>query len=703
MSPQGTGEVWWGREAESRGQPVIVDGPGLAGSQPQLLPASKEAVRAALQARISGFTPDWTNPAPDDSGVALVRLFGIQMEPLLGRVDRLPEKALVEYMRIAGVTPLPATAAQALLTFTVAPAAGGSVVVPAGFQAGASPAAAPAGPAGAGGNAPAPPFGGQVIFETERAVTATPATISALAVAVAGVVSAVDPALAGFTAFGSAPAPGNALWIGLALPQGVDSPAPSLSLALVPAATAGTPPPPVSAGGVPPPAAVPAPLVSWAILDGSAMVPATLLRDETGGLSSGGILELGVPTQWRPGYPPGSAGLPELLWLRALLEYGQYPSPPVFSAVLLNAARAPASRTIYDEPLVMLPDSPGGQTQAQLSQAPVVPGSIQLDVDADPGGDVFGTEPGTTTRWEEVDSLGGYGPDAQVFTVDYATGVVTFGDGVHGAQVPIGFRNVLATQYQTGGGSAGAVAANAVNAPLTSVGFVTAVSNPYPASGGTDTEPDSRAIMRGAQELRTGGRAVTPADYGVLAVNAPGALVARAQGVAGLHPDYPGTPIPGVVGVLCVAPDTGSGLPPVPGEDDLQAVTVFLTTQAAPAGVLVAAAAVGFHLVKVEAWVVLDPGQDQADLLGAAGAALDGYLHPLTGGDAGTGWPFGGPLQHVALVRRLLLVAGVLAVPQLAVVLDGVRYSPCTDVPIPANSLVWPDGHQLLPVPEGGP
>ena len=98
---------------------------------------------------------------------------------------------------------------------------------------------------------------------------------------------------------------------------------------------------------------------------------------------------------------------------------------------------------------------------------------------------------------------------------------------------------------------------------------MTAVSNPYPASGGTDTEADSRAILRGAQELRTGGRAVTPADYGVLAVNAPGALVARAQGVAGLHPGYPGAPIPGVVGVLCVAPDhrhrpapgTGRGRP----------------------------------------------------------------------------------------------------------------------------------------------
>jgi predicted phage baseplate assembly protein len=377
----------------------------------------------------------------------------------------------------------------------------------------------------------------------------------------------------------------------------------------------------------------------------------------------------------------------------------------MFSAVLVNAAWAQASRTIRNEPLVMLPDSPDGLTRMQLSQTPVVPGSVQLDVDVDPGGDVFGTTPGVTTRWAEVDNLGGYGPYAQVFTVDYATGVITFGDGVHGARVPPGFRNVRAAQYQAGGGAASAVAANAVNAPLTSVGFVTAVTNPYPASGGTDTEPNSRAIMRGAQELRTGNRAVTPADYGVLAVNAPGALVARAQGVAGLHPDYPGAPVPGVVGVLCVAPDTGTGQPPVSGEDDLRAVTVFLSAQAAPAGVLVAAAAATFHLVKVVAWLVLDPDKDQADLLRAAGAALDGYLDPLTGGDDKTGWPFGGPLQHVALVRRLLQVPGVLAASQLAIALDGVQHPPCKDVAIPPNTLPWPDpdGHVLLPVAGAGP
>lgn len=688
MSPASS-DVWWGKEAEHRGVPAMVEVPGPAGVQPRLLPATAEAVRAAIQNRIPDFTPDWSNPGRADAGVALVRLFGTQLAAVLSRVNRLPEKALVEHLRIAGVAPLPATAAQAVLVFTIAPAAGASVLVPAGYQVGAAPATG---------------SGNQVVFETGRPVMATPAAMAAVAVEAGGVVSAVDPSLGGFQALGPAPSPGDALWIGLAVPPGVASPAPSLVLGLVAATTAGTPPP-VTAGGVTPLAAPPLPLLSWAVLDGGALVSADLNRDETSGLSSGGIVELGVPAQWRPGIPPGSVGLPELCWLRALLESGEYPAPPELSAVLVNAVPASAIRTVLNEPLERLPDSPDGLTRMQLSQVPIVPRSLELEVDEDPGGDIFGTATSVSSQWEEVGALGSYGPSARVFTVDYATGVVTFGDGVHGTPAPDGFRNVRAARYQAGGGAAGAVAAAAITSPLTSVGFVAAVTNPSPASGGTDTEPDSHAVLRGAGELRTGDRAVTPADYGVLAVNAPGALVARAQGVAGLHPDYPGVPVPGVVGVLCVGQDRHTGQPPGPTEDDLRAVTTFLAAQAAPAGVQVAAASPGFHRVRIEAWVVLDPDADQANLLNTAGAALDDYLHPLSGGDLGTGWPFGGPLQHVPLVRRLLAVSGVWAVPQLNVVVDGVRYPPCTDVPIPPNSLPWPDpdGHLLLPVPESGP
>jgi predicted phage baseplate assembly protein len=685
-------EVWWGLEAEPGDRPPMVPGPGPAGIQPELLTATRESVRAAIRARIRGFTPDWTNLARDDAGVALVRLFGTMAEPVLRRVNRLPEKALVEHLRIAGVQPLPATAAAALLEFTVSAAAGRSVLVPPGYQAGAAPAIGQ---------------GEQVVFETEHAVQATPATIGGAAVEEAGLVAEVDLGAAAarpFPAFGADPRPGNALWVGLALDPAVASPSPSLAIGLVAAAPAGAPPA-AAGGGVAPLPVPPPPLLRWELLDGGRRVPVELLRDETGSLRRTGVVELGLPRSWRPGRPPGGPGLPELLWLRVEFVQGTYPAPPSLAAVRVNLARATAVRTIRDEVLERTEDGPGdGLTRMRVSQVPVLPGSLVVEVDDDPGGDVFGTEggeAGASSRWEEVDSLAVHGPGAQVFEVDHAAGELTFGDGIHGARVPQGFRNVRAVVYRAGGGAQGRVDAQAVSTPVTSVPFVDAVTNPFPASGGVDAEADAAAIRRGPDELRSRGRAVTPADYAALARRAPGAEVARAHGVAGLHPDFPGAAIPGVVGVLVVGPDRADG-PPYPTEADLQAVTAFLTRTVAPAGVEVVAAAPRFHRVQVEAQVVLDPDEAATEVVRQAGDALRRYLHPLQGGDAATGWPFGGTLRHVALVRLLLGVDGVLAVPQLNVVLDGVRQPPCTDRPIAAHALLWPDGHELLPVEQRG-
>jgi hypothetical protein len=78
-------------------------------------------------------------------------------------------------------------------------------------------------------------------------------------------------------------------------------------------------------------------------------------------------------------------------------------------------------------------------------------------------------------------------------------------------------------------------------------------------------------------------------------------------------------------------------------------------------------------------------------------AQINSYLDPITGGDDGTGWPFGGTLSYVSLVRQLLsLVNGVTAVSTLVYVVDGVRGANCTDFPISANSLVWPAIHEVI-------
>jgi hypothetical protein len=174
--------------------------------------------------------------------------------------------------------------------------------------------------------------------------------------------------------------------------------------------------------------------------------------------------------------------------------------------------------------------------------------------------------------------------------------------------------------------------------------------------------------------------------------------VARAHGVPGLHPEFAGKPIPGVVGVLVVPPADESGEPPVPTAATLQAVADFLTREVAPVGVTVVAAPAQFRQVVVEAWVALDPDLERAGVLSRAGDAVTTYLDPLRGGDNGAGWPFGGALRHTSLVRRLLSVDGVLAVSQLSLTVDGIRLPPCADHAIPPNTLVWPRRPLLIPV-----
>lgn len=677
-------DVWWAPDSGEEGN--LVPGPGPSGVQPELVDASREAVRAAVRDRIPGYTPDWTNPDRQDAGVALVRLFGTQTEPVLTRVNRLPEKILAEHLGTAGVRRRPATAAAALLEFTVTPPDGASVLVPAGFQAAAS------GP------------DGQIIFETGQDLYATPATLSAIAVQRAGAVEPVPLGPSGpgraFAPFGDEPRPGNALWLGLA---GTASPFPLLSLGFVVAAA---PPNPARAGGSTPLPLPPAPLLRWDVLDGGRFVPAEVVRDETGGLRASGTVELRVPRTWTPGRPPAARPGPALRWLRLQVAHGSVTTPPpLVSGLRLNMVAATAARTVLDEPLepIQDPASPTARRRMRLSQVPILAGSVVIEVDDDPATDVFGTTTGTTTgattQWQEVESLAAYGPDDRVFVVDHATGEVTFGDGVNGAPVPPGFRNVRAVRYRVGGGAAGAVAAGAVNSVVTALPFVTRVNNPFPATGGADAEPDADAMRRGVGELRSRGRAVAPADYGLLALRAPGASVARAHGVPGLHPDFAGTPIPGVVGVLVVPEGTDdSGEPPVPTAATLRAVADFLAREAAPAGVTVVTGPVAFRRVAVEARVVLDPDQDRAAVLARAGDAVTTYLDPLVGGENGGGWPFGGAVRHTPLVRRLLAVDGVLAVSGLSLTVDGLRLPPCTDHPIPPNDLVWPERPLLIPV-----
>lgn len=688
-------DVWWGKESTGGAGGRVRRAGASSPPRPELAPPAREDVRAELRGRIKAYTPEWTNLRSTDAGMALTQLFSEQMEPVLERLNRLPDKMFVEFLNLAGVQPLPASPATAWLEFEVAESAPQSVFIARGFQIGAQPAEGP---------------DDLVIFETERDLVASPVRVAEVHVQQDNLFQSVElPAKdegAGFLPFGTQPEPGRSIYIGLATNV---VPGPTIALGIRVAAPPGSPPP-VAAGGVAPLPAAPAPQLEWSVLDGAKFLPAAVAFDETGGLVHSGVVELRLPRQWRVGRPRGLGGQPLLRWLRLEIVSGTFAESPVLASVRPNMVRAVAARTVFNEALEPLPRS--RNRQMRLSQKPVIADSLILEVDeggfdaaAEPEVNVAsfpgdapagGAEKKTKTKlWRQVADLGAHGPEAEVYVLDPLEGVVTFGDGVHGAPVPQGFRNVRARRYRVGGGRAGAVAAESISTMLSSVPFVTKVSNPWPATGGRNREGREQAMRRGPQEIRARARAVTVADYALLAREVQGALVERAHAVAGLHPAFPGRPIPGVVGVFVVPPDRNEG-PPTPDEDTLRAVATHLSRSAAPAGVEVVAAGPRYHRVRIEAAVTLRTGSDPGQTVRDALRAVDEYLHPLTGGEDGAGWAFGGPLRYQALVRRLTNVAGVSAVPTLNIVADGTRFLSCQDFTPEAHALLWPEVHQIV-------
>src|SRR5262249_20458007 len=255
-------------------------------------------------------------------------------------------------------------------------------------------------------------------------------------------------------------------------------------------------PPPVPDGGVAPLPVPPGPLLEWSILDGAKFEPAEIVIDETGGLIHSGVVELRLPRQWRLGRTAGMEGEKLLRWLRLQIVFGSFQESPLLASVKLNMVRAIAARTIFNEALEPLPQS--RNRQMRLSQKPVLPDSLIIEVEE--GGFAITSEPevnappaaddttddatdaqkkSKTRRWRQVDDLAPFGPDDEVYTLDPLEGIVTFGDGVHGAEVPQGFRNVRAVRYRVGGGKAGAVDAEAVSTLLSSAPFITKVTNPW--------------------------------------------------------------------------------------------------------------------------------------------------------------------------------------------------------------------------------
>jgi predicted phage baseplate assembly protein len=121
--------------------------------------------------------------------------------------------------------------------------------------------------------------------------------------------------------------------------------------------------------------------------------------------------------------------------------------------------------------------------------------------------------------WTESDDFDSLGPNDRAFitrTDNAGMTTVIFGDGVHGARLPTGTENVIAT-YRVGIGRSGNVDAGQLTLLASRPLGVRAVSNPLPASGGADPEDVDQARANVALASAALDRIVSTGDYAAVA------------------------------------------------------------------------------------------------------------------------------------------------------------------------------------------
>lgn len=636
---------------------------------------------AEARSRVPRYTPEWTDLNESDPGMILVELFAWLTEMQIFRMNQVPELNYLKFLDLVGIELTPPRPATTRIGFPVSgTAAEATVIVPALTQVAAEEVE-----------------GGPIVFELDQAVVAIRSQLDAIQVFDGfrhREIVTSEGADAVFAPFGSFAGVGSRLLLGFS----EELPAESFALTFFSGEEEEEYP--VSSCVTEASRAALAGTLVWTYWDGAAWQPLTLLGDDSFALTRTGEVTLRGPATGSMQPAVLEEVAESLFWIRVEVAQANYQTPPSLMAIRTNTGTATQAETIEFE-TVGGSNGEVGQ-EFQLAAAPVIPGSLLLEVNEGAGYE----------SWTEVQDFNGSDQESKHFTLNQSTGVIRFGGethvgGVRRGRVPVANSrapaNIRARSYRVGGGARGNVGAGSLTALLDPLEGIDAdgVTNAAAAGGGTDEESVAAARERAPIELKSRDRAVTGEDFELLAKQAANVRRARARELH--HPDFPDVEVPGVVTVI-VIPDLDDPAP-VPTEATLAAVCAhlnerrLLTTEVFVTGPT-------YETVTVTAELVVD---DTADLAAVKERALDDlalYFHPLRGGDDsdpdalgdesgdGSGWPFGGDVRFSRLYARLLR-SDVRHIARLEIALDSEEFGECQDARVPEGALLRSGDHVI--------
>lgn len=640
--------------------------------EPKLDDRDFEQLMRDLRLRIPRYSKEWTNYNDSDPGITLLQLFAWLSEMMLFRMNQVPLKNYVKFLKLLGQELRPARPALARLTFT---AAQGAAVQPV--------------PARAQVAATLDDGGEPLVFETERGLDIVRVPLEVVGVFDGAAFLNASGANAApgtkFRPFGWAPDIGNALYLGFKPPDppaaaGAPGPFPqeiTFRAFLPPEATAGKP---VRCTGDQRPPSPPVTLV-WEFrprADDPFWQRLNVFEDETAAFTREGYIRVEGPRDIQPSIEPRLSPAP-LYWLRvridgtALFPAGQAPE---LDFLRTNTVDAVNLSTVRGEILGISQGQPG--ERFELQRKPVARASLKLRTEL-PNGDV--------EEWAERQDLLSSKPDDAHYTLNATAGVIQFGDGERG-RIPDAAAQVIATEYRYGGGARGnRVGVGAIKSPQSVLVGVEKVTNERPAVDGADEQTLEQLKLEAPALLRRRDRAVTPEDFKSLAEEVGG--VAKARALTQTHPDHPDVRVPGAVTVV-VIPDNDDR-PPKPSGDLIRRVCATLDEKRLlTAEVFVKGPE--YQEVRVEARVTAAPYASFDQVTISVIKAIDRLLDPRKG-------DFGNELFPTSLFSTILQVPDVVAVLSLNVFVDGTRHEGLKPVRVPPDGLVFGRDHVITVEP----
>jgi hypothetical protein len=347
-------------------------------------------------------------------------------------------------------------------------------------------------------------------------------------------------------------------------------------------------------------------------------------------------------------------------WIRGVFDASV--QGRVVEALYLNTVEARASKTLDATPLGSSDGS--GYQSFSLTDSNVFDFNLWVLESALPEGcdgyeDRFGE--GYWVLWRAVEQLHHAGGSERVYVLNASLGEITFGDDRNGKIPPMGRDNILVS-YALGGGTEGNVSAQEIDSMVDTVAYIDSVINHFDATGGADIQSIDKVMEIAPKRFKHRFRAVTHEDYFYL-VQEASSDVAKVSVVESNG------------GVALYIISYGLQTMPTPSSGLKRVISEYIGARL-PATISISVEAPQYIAVSLQLRIALSGWEYATTMKDTITTTLDGFLHPITGGDDGAGWKFGAVPPLADIYKLLNGIEGVETISSLSVALsNGKSYS----------------------------